>query len=118
MSPTEHTLPILPVLSDATSVADATDPVCGMVVNPATAAGSVDHDGRTFYFCCRHCVEKFRANPGRYLGQSRWKVMRHRLSDRADNLRHKVQPSPARCTRRSSAPDQDRARFAAWLSSQ
>ena len=44
------------------------DPVCGMDVVPATAAGSVDHDGRTYYFCSRHCVEKFRADPARYLG--------------------------------------------------
>ena len=38
-----------------------------MDVVPATAAGSVDHDGRTYYFCSRHCVEKFRADPARYL---------------------------------------------------
>jgi P-type Cu+ transporter len=43
------------------------DPVCGMTVVPETAAGSVDHDGRTYYFCSRHCVEKFRANPARFL---------------------------------------------------
>ena len=40
-----------------------------MDVVPATAAGSVDHDGRTYYFCSRHCVEKFRADPVRYLSQ-------------------------------------------------
>jgi Cu+-exporting ATPase len=43
------------------------DPVCGMRVVPETAAGSVDHDGRSYYFCSQHCVEKFRADPGRYL---------------------------------------------------
>lgn len=46
----------------------ATDPVCGMTVNPATAAGSVTHDGTTYHFCSKHCVEKFRADPGRYTG--------------------------------------------------
>jgi P-type Cu+ transporter len=44
-----------------------TDPVCGMTVVPETAAGSVEHDGRTYYFCSRHCVDKFRANPERFL---------------------------------------------------
>ena len=44
------------------------DPVCGMDVVPETAAGSVDHEGTTYHFCSRHCVEKFRADPARYLG--------------------------------------------------
>jgi len=43
------------------------DPVCGMTVDPARAAGTVDHAGTTYYFCSRHCVEKFRADPQRYL---------------------------------------------------
>jgi P-type Cu+ transporter len=43
------------------------DPVCGMNVDPQTAAGSVDHEGRTYHFCSRHCVDKFRADPVRYL---------------------------------------------------
>jgi Cu+-exporting ATPase len=46
----------------------AIDPVCGMTVNPATAAGSVTHDGTTYHFCSKHCVEKFRADPTRYTG--------------------------------------------------
>ena len=44
------------------------DPVCGMTVDPATAAASVDHDGRRFSFCCQGCADAFRAEPGRYLG--------------------------------------------------
>ncbi len=44
----------------------AKDPVCGMDVDPATAAGSLDHDGRTHHFCSLHCLEKFRADPARY----------------------------------------------------
>ncbi len=38
-----------------------------MSVEPARAAGAVDHDGKTYYFCSRHCVQKFRADPERYL---------------------------------------------------
>jgi len=43
------------------------DPVCGMTVDPATAAGSHAHAGQTYYFCSRHCLEKFAADPGRFL---------------------------------------------------
>ena len=44
----------------------ARDPVCGMDVVPETAAGSIEHDGRTIYFCSRHCLERFKADPARY----------------------------------------------------
>jgi len=43
------------------------DPVCGMTVDPAHAAGTVDHAGTTHYFCSAHCAERFRADPARYL---------------------------------------------------
>lgn len=43
------------------------DPVCGMMVNPATAAGSVEHAGKRYYFCSQHCVEKFRRDPEPFL---------------------------------------------------
>jgi Cu+-exporting ATPase len=44
----------------------ARDPVCGMDVDPATAAASIEHDGRTIYFCCKRCLERFQADPERY----------------------------------------------------
>ena len=43
------------------------DPVCGMTVDPARAAGHVDYQGQTYYFCGRGCVEKFRANPAEFI---------------------------------------------------
>ena len=43
-----------------------TDPVCGMQVNPATAAGTSQYEGQTYYFCARGCKTKFDANPGQY----------------------------------------------------
>ncbi len=45
------------------------DPVCGMQVNPATAKHGCDHDGKKYYFCCAPCVEKFKADPAKYLNQ-------------------------------------------------
>ncbi len=47
--------------------AAAKDPVCGMSVDPARAAARVEHAGRTYYFCCAHCAEKFRAARDRYV---------------------------------------------------
>ena len=44
------------------------DPVCGMTVDPATAAGSHAHAGMMYHFCSRHCLEKFKADPEKYLG--------------------------------------------------
>jgi P-type Cu+ transporter len=43
------------------------DPVCGMTVDPAGAAGSHTHAGQTYYFCSRHCLERFAADPSRFL---------------------------------------------------
>jgi Cu+-exporting ATPase len=43
------------------------DPVCGMMVLPATAAASHEHAGRTYYFCSPRCVARFREAPERYL---------------------------------------------------
>ena len=45
----------------------AVDPVCGMTVDPATAAAAVDHDGQRYSFCCQGCADAFVADPGRYL---------------------------------------------------
>jgi P-type Cu+ transporter len=45
------------------------DPVCGMSVNPATAKHTYEHAGTKYYFCCAHCVEKFKADPQQYLNK-------------------------------------------------
>lgn len=39
------------------------DLVCGMTVKPEAAAGSFEYEGKNYYFCSRHCLEKFRAAP-------------------------------------------------------
>jgi P-type Cu+ transporter len=38
-----------------------------MTVNPATAKHSCDHGGKKYYFCCAGCLEKFKADPAKYL---------------------------------------------------
>lgn len=46
-----------------------TDPVCGMQVEEASAAGHSDHEGTTYYFCSTSCKDKFEASPEDYTGQ-------------------------------------------------
>ena len=44
------------------------DPVCGMMVDPATArGGSFEHNGTTYSFCNPKCNERFQADPAGYL---------------------------------------------------
>ena len=50
--------------------ADTIDPVCGMTVHPQSAAGSAEHDGVKYYFCSKHCLAQFQADPSRYLTRS------------------------------------------------
>lgn len=45
----------------------AIDPVCGMTVDPASAAGATTHKGTTYYFCATSCLAKFREDPDYYL---------------------------------------------------
>src|SRR5712671_6160671 len=49
----------------------ALDPVCGMTVDPARAAGQVEHEGATYYFCSKGCAARFTADPKRYLSGAR-----------------------------------------------
>ncbi len=56
-------------MKEQETVKSARDPVCGMMVNPEKAAGDFTYQGQTYYFCNRGCLEKFRADPSRYLSQ-------------------------------------------------
>ncbi|HEX9802267.1 MAG TPA: heavy metal translocating P-type ATPase, partial [Gammaproteobacteria bacterium] len=55
-----------------------------MDVDPDTAFGSHDHGGRTYFFCSEHCLERFRAEPAKFL---------------AHYLDHPAREAPARDTR-------------------
>ena len=37
----------------------AIDPICGMTVDPATAAGRYEYKGVTYYFCSAGCQAAF-----------------------------------------------------------
>ncbi len=48
----------------------ATDPVCGMSVDPAKAAPAglmTEHEGQVYYFCSKGCLLEFRDDPERFL---------------------------------------------------
>ncbi len=44
------------------------DPVCGMNVNPKSAAHQDSFAGKTHFFCSQSCLAKFRSEPARYVG--------------------------------------------------
>ena len=45
------------------------DPVCGMEVTPANAAGSFEYQGQTYYFCAPICKRKFDEAPTKYVNR-------------------------------------------------
>lgn len=44
------------------------DPVCGMDVTPASAAGKSEYKGKTYYFCSIGCKKSFDQQPEKYVG--------------------------------------------------
>ncbi len=43
------------------------DPVCGMDVEPKTAAGKSEYKGQTYYFCSTGCKKDFDKEPEKYI---------------------------------------------------
>jgi len=48
----------------------ATDPVCGMAVDPVTARGVAQFQGDTYCFCSPACMHRFLSEPAKYLAPS------------------------------------------------
>jgi Cu+-exporting ATPase len=44
------------------------DPVCGMTIDSATAAGQSSYQGQTYYFCSDEEKQQFDANPAKFVG--------------------------------------------------
>jgi len=49
-------------------MATVKDPVCGMEIDPASAAATTEYEGTTYYFCAVACKEQFDAEPAKFLG--------------------------------------------------
>lgn len=43
------------------------DPVCGMTVDPASAAARSEFEGTSYVFCSTGCAAAFEADPRRYV---------------------------------------------------
>src|SRR5215467_47918 len=50
------------------SSASVRDPVCGMAVDPKTAAAAYTYGGQAFFFCRPQCLDRFKSSPGKYAG--------------------------------------------------
>ncbi len=44
------------------------DPVCGMDVDPKTAAAKSEYKGQTYYFCSKGCKADFDKSPEKFVG--------------------------------------------------
>ena len=54
----------------AAAVGEARDPVCGMEVSVVGAAHRAEFGGRSFYFCCAGCRERFVKDPEPYASRA------------------------------------------------
>lgn len=45
----------------------AKDPVCGMSVDEKTSKFKFEYMGKNYYFCSAVCMEKFKANPHKFV---------------------------------------------------
>lgn len=67
---------------DTSSLPVIKDPVCGMTVNPAKSIHHA-HEGKDYYFCSHHCLEKFSAG----------EMTKHEHHDHKSCTVHKTKPS-------------------------
>jgi P-type Cu+ transporter len=51
--------------------AEVRDPICDMMVDPATTPHKAVHGGETFYFCSDWCVKKFESDPAAFASGAR-----------------------------------------------
>jgi YHS domain-containing protein len=48
-------------------MAMAEDPVCGMRIDSEEAAGTIEYEGKRYFFCSQACHDAFEADPTSYL---------------------------------------------------
>ena len=57
----------------AAATKEVKDPVCGMMVDPATAAAKSEYKGKTYYFCNKDEKVQFDKSPDTYVKPERAK---------------------------------------------
>ena len=72
----------------------ATDPVCGMSVDPHAGKPQADHGGHTYFFCSNGCKAKFAADPEAMLARARDREKNPAVPAR--NLREESAATPTR----------------------
>jgi P-type Cu+ transporter len=50
------------------------DVVCGMDVDPEKSPHHLEYEGKDYHFCSSSCLTKFKADPGRFIGEKRTPV--------------------------------------------
>lgn len=55
--------------ADKNKAAKVTDPVCGMKIDPATAAAQSTYAGKTYYFCSKDEKAKFDKDPAAFVNK-------------------------------------------------
>jgi P-type Cu+ transporter len=73
----------------------ALDPVCGMTVDPAKAAGEFDYKGTKYYFCSKHCVHSFQSDPERFVSKKASAAHTHHAAVPVQGIGRKAPPKPA-----------------------
>jgi len=53
-------------MGESSQRSETVDPVCGMTIDSAAAAGTSEYRGETIYFCSASCKAKFDADPDKY----------------------------------------------------
>lgn len=62
-------------------MAQARDPVCGMMIETGSAARNTVYQSHTYYFCSTACSAKFEADPARYASRQPADVARAARDD-------------------------------------
>jgi len=78
-------------------MATVKDPVCGMEIDPESAAATSDYEGTTYYFCAVGCKEQFDAEPAKFLGAAPQAAAEEPAAPAA--------PEPARVQPPAAAPE-------------
>ena len=81
-----------------------------MTISPADSVGEVEHAGHTYYFCNDSCLERFKADPKKFVGPA---VRASRQSAPADPEAEYTCPMHPEIRQKGPA----RVRSAGWRSS-
>ena len=59
-----------------------------MDVNADSSPYRHEHDGESYYFCCEHCLIKFRENPDKYLAPASHSKRNQRRPEKGNTSAH------------------------------